>query len=285
VQRTSPTLGLRPPAGALVLFDGGDPSRLSKARVTPAGLLMEGAEFATPCRDFRLHLEFLLPFMPHARGQGRSNSGVYLQSRYEVQILDSFALEGVENECGALYRQRQPDVNMCYPPLVWQTYDVEFTSPRFTATGEKVQNARVTVRHNGTLIHDNVDVPAKTGGGAAEGPNLLPTKLQNHGNPVRFRNIWLVDRERVPQLVDAGQTARPGARPRLPAGRPWGATVPSATVPSAAWPPAAAPRATFYAPGGYPSSAPFHPGLYAPYYRGFGPQYGIPTYGSPFGGW
>jgi Domain of Unknown Function (DUF1080) len=205
VYRTSPTLRQRPPAGAIVLFDGGDTGRLEKARTTPEGLLQEGAQFATPCRDLTLHLEFLLPYMPHASGQGRSNSGVYLQSRYEVQILDSFALEGVENECGALYRQRRPNVNMCYPPLAWQTYDVDFTSPRFDKDGNKYRNARITVRHNGVVVHDNVEVYAKTGGGSTEGPDLLPTKLQDHGNPVRFRNVWLVDREHVPQFVHAGQ--------------------------------------------------------------------------------
>jgi hypothetical protein len=289
LERSSPTLGLHPPAGAVVLFDGRDTSRLRKARVTPQGLLCEGAEFDTPCRDFSMHLEFLLPFMPQARGQGRANSGVYVQSRYEIQVLDSFALEGIENECGALYRQRRPDINMCSPPLMWQTYDLDFTSPRFDAQGAKLQNARLTVRHNGTLIHNNVEVISKTGAGAAEGAKLLPTKLQDHGNPVRFRNIWLVDRARVTQLVDASPSV-PSSRHAIPSAPPTRYFIPRTATrwesPARAytWPSGAA-SPQMYPGGGSPSSAPFHPGLYAPHYRDFGQQNGIPSYGSPFGYW
>lgn len=193
VHRTSPTLGALPPVGSWVLFDGTGTEHFDQGRMTEDNLLREGTQFSQLYGDFSLHLEFRLPYMPHARGQGRSNSGVYLQSRYEVQILDSFGLEGKENECGGLYRYRAPEINMCYPPLAWQTYDVDFTSPRFNTSGTKIRNARLTVRHNGVLIHNNVNVEHKTGAGAKEGPNLLPTKLQNHRNPVRFRNIWIVD--------------------------------------------------------------------------------------------
>jgi hypothetical protein len=331
-RRQSPTLGLRPPAGAIVLFDGTSTDRLTDGRRTSDGLLMEGAEFDTPCRDFTLHVEYRLPYMPYARGQGRANSGVYLQSRYEVQILDSFALEGAENECGALYRQRRPAVNASYPPLAWQTYDVDFTSPRFDANGTKVRNARLTVRHNGTLIHNNIEVAAKTGAGAPEGARLLPTKLQDHGNPVRFRNIWLVDRERATQYV--GTDAPAGDIPR---GMVWGSpgvrlhsagssgswssrtTGSWSSAPAGSWSSApagswsSAPAGTWSSasvgnrflsptahdipslpPYYYPEpqfrpwwegqpSAPFHPGLYEPYYRNFGPQYGIPV--SGVGAW
>jgi len=193
VVRISPTMGRRPPAGAVVLFDGTDTSRLKKPRITPDGLLMEGTQTTDAYGDFTLHLEFRLPYMPFARGQGRANSGVYLQSRYEVQVLDSFGLQGKANECGGLYRQREPDQNMCLPPLQWQTYDITLRSPKFNAEGEKIQNARITVRHNGVLIHDDVELTNKTGAGRPEGPHPLPTKLQNHGNPVRFRNIWLLE--------------------------------------------------------------------------------------------
>ncbi|HUG91705.1 MAG TPA: DUF1080 domain-containing protein [Planctomycetaceae bacterium] len=270
VHRASPTLGLRGPAGARVLFDGTSTGRLRAGRMASDGLLMEGAEFATP-RDFSLHVEFLLPYMPQARGQGRANSGVYLQSRYEVQILDSFALEGAENECGALYRQRRPSVNMCLPPLVWQTYDIDFTSPRFDARGAKVRNARLTVRHNGTVIHDNVEVLAKTGAGATEGASVLPTKLQDHGNPVRFRNVWLVDRERIRTVSHAGAGGVAGAVPP---------TWPSRVHGRAG--PAHVPWGTPTSPGvrvGRPSSIGFHGELYGPYSGAFGPQYGIPSYG------
>ena len=131
--------------------------------------------------------------MPTARGQARGNSGVYIQRRYEVQILDSFGLEGVFNECGALYRQTPPDLNMCLPPLAWQTYDIWFTPPRFAADGKtKLANARITVLHNGVPVHWHREITAKTGGGQQEGPEPLPIQLQDHGNPVMFRNIWIV---------------------------------------------------------------------------------------------
>ena len=201
VERVSQTLDAPPPAGATVLFDGSHTDQFKNGRMTQDGLLMAGTQFKEVYQDFTLHLEFRLPYMPYARGQGRSNSGVYLQSRYEVQILDSFGLEGKHNECGALYRYRKPDVNMCFPPLAWQTYDIDFTSPRFAESGNKTQNARLTVRHNGVLIHDRVDVERKTGAGAQESPKLLPIKLQHHGNPVRFRNIWIVDHKKSAPAV------------------------------------------------------------------------------------
>ena len=194
IHRVSPTLGAAAPTQALTLFDGTDTAEFKNGKMTDDGLLMIGTEFKRRFQDFHLHLEFRLPYMPNARGQGRANSGVYLQSRYEVQILDSFGLEGKENECGALYRYRKPRINMCLPPLTWQTYDIEFRSPEFDDAGKKTVNGRLTVRHNGVLIHDDAELERKTGAGAQESPQLLPIKLQNHGNPVHFRNIWIVDR-------------------------------------------------------------------------------------------
>ncbi|HUT12161.1 MAG TPA: DUF1080 domain-containing protein [Thermoguttaceae bacterium] len=198
VERESPTLGAQPPKHAIVLFDGTGTDQFVNGRLTEGGLLMEGADFKPMFQDFNLHLEFMLPYMPEGRDQGRANSGVYLQSSYEVQVLDSFALEPVNNGSGGLYRFRPPDVNMCFPPLVWQTYDIMFTAPRWASDGTKVKNARITVWHNGVKIHDNVELPNKTGVGQPEAPTLLPTRLQNHGNPVRFRNIWLIDRGDAP---------------------------------------------------------------------------------------
>jgi hypothetical protein len=160
--------------------------------VTPDGLLQAGVLTKQPVDAFRLHLEFRTPYMPYARGQARANSGVYIQQRYEVQILDSFGLEGVENECGGLYRQTRPELNMCLPPLAWQTYDIWFTPPRFDGEGKKTANARITVLHNGFPIHQDREVTAKTGGGKQEGPEPFPINLQEHGNPVVFRNIWIV---------------------------------------------------------------------------------------------
>jgi hypothetical protein len=135
----------------------------------------------------------MLPFMPEARGQGHGNSGLYLQGRYEVQMLDSFALEGKDNECGGLYRIASPRVNMCLPPLTWQTYDVDFTAAKYDETGQKLVNAKISVKHNGVLIHENQELPGPTASAPRkEDGTPGPVYLQNHGNPVRYRNIWMV---------------------------------------------------------------------------------------------
>jgi len=145
-------------------------------------------------KDFTLHVEFRTPFMPEARGQGRGNSGVYLQGRYEIQVLDSYGLEGADNECGGIYQVGAPMVNMCLPPMQWQTYDITFRAPRFGASGSKTEDAVVTVVHNGVTIHDRRKLPGPTGG-AIDANESEPggIYLQDHGNPVQFRNIWLVE--------------------------------------------------------------------------------------------
>jgi hypothetical protein len=194
VLRQSPTLGAQPPQDAIILFDGKDTHQFVKASMTDDGLLMEGAYIKPMLQDFNMHVEFMLPYVPAAKDQGRGNSGIYLQSRYELQILDSFAEEPCFNGCGSLYRFRQPDVNMCLPPLVWQTYDIVFTAPRWAADDTKLSNARITVWHNGVKVHNNAELQDKTGAGKPEEPTLLPTYLQDHKNPVRFRNVWAVDR-------------------------------------------------------------------------------------------
>jgi len=198
VRRQSPTLGAKAPRSAIVLFDGRNTDQFTEAEMTETGLLMEGAQVKRLFQDFNLHLEFRVPYAPYARDQARGNSGVYLLGRYEVQILDSFALEPRDNGCGGLYRFRDPDVNMSYPPLEWQTYDIMFTAPRWAVDGTKLQNARVTVWHNGVKIHDDVELVNKTGAGKPEEPSLVPILLQDHGSPVRFRNIWIIDRGAQP---------------------------------------------------------------------------------------
>ena len=152
-----------------------------------SGSIMTRREF----RDFKMHIEFKIPQMPpNVKGQGRGNSGVYIQRRYEVQILDSYGLEPKYNECGSLYRFRPPDKNVCRMPDRWQSYDIIFRAARFDGD-EKRNNARITLWHNGVLVHDDVELDNKTGAGQPEGPNPGPILLQDHGNEVSLRNIWI----------------------------------------------------------------------------------------------
>jgi hypothetical protein len=192
--RTSQTLGAPPPANAIVLFSGGPTSELKNAKITPEGLLQVGCETTRAYRDFCLHVEFRTPSMPEARGQARGNSGVYLQGRYEVQILDSFGLVSQNNDCGSLYKQRPPSLNMSFPPETWQTYEIDFRAARFDDQGQKTEPARLTVFHNGIKIHKNVELAGKTGAGAAEGPDPRPIKFQDHGDKVLYRNLWIVEK-------------------------------------------------------------------------------------------
>lgn len=194
IQRGSPTMGARAPIGAQVLFDGKDTDQFVNAKMTDDGLLMAGADLKPMFHDFNLHLEFKLPYMPNSNDQSRGNSGCYLQSRYEVQILDSFAQLPKFNGASSLYRTKSPDINMCFPPLVWQTYDIIFTAPRWASDGSKLRNARITVWYNGVKTQDNFEIPNKTGAGQEEQPTLLPIRLQDHRDPVVFRNIWVIDR-------------------------------------------------------------------------------------------
>lgn len=194
VRRRSSTLFAPPPEGALVLFDGSNVDQFNNGKMSEQGWLMEGADIKPMFQDFNLHVEFRLPYMPVADDQKRGNSGLYLQGRYECQVLDSFGQLPKINGCGALYRFKAPDFNMCLPPLTWQTYDVQFTAPRWNADGSKRSNARITSWVNGIKVQDNVELKNKTGAGKPEGPFLSPIKIQNHGDPVRFRNIWIVDR-------------------------------------------------------------------------------------------
>jgi|ETNmetMinimDraft_26_1059896.scaffolds.fasta_scaffold04189_4 hypothetical protein len=193
-ERESQTLGKKPLPGAIVLFDGVNPDNFENGRMTDDNLLWCSTKSKRLFQDHFVHIEFRTPYKPFARGQGRGNSGVYLQQRFEVQVLDSFGLEGKNNECGGLYSVAEPKVNMCFPPLRWQTYDVEFKAPRWDENGKKVSNATLTVHHNGVLVHDKVEVRGGTRSGRAEGASAGPLYLQGHGNPVVYRNIWVIER-------------------------------------------------------------------------------------------
>jgi len=194
LERVSPTLGAGPPPGAVVLFGAPDLAAFASGKLDPRGFLAAGAKTRERFGSFTLHVEFRTPFMPDARGQFRGNSGVYLQDRYEIQILDSFGLAPEKNECGAIYEQHAPDVNMSFPPLAWQTYDIEFEAARFDEKGAKTAPAVVTVRQNGVLVQDQVALAGPTGRGEPEGPDPGPIVFQDHWNPVVFKNLWLVPR-------------------------------------------------------------------------------------------
>lgn len=200
-----------PPVDAIVLFDGVDLAAWrrgdgSAARWTVRDGYVEvspGAGTIETVRafgDLQLHLEWMAPAPPRGEGQARGNSGVFLMGRYEVQILDSHANDTyADGQAAALYGQHPPLVNASRPPGEWQTYDIVFRRPRFGADGAVVEPARITVLHNGVLVHD-----AQTFTGATAHmrraryephEDRRPLALQDHGDPVRFRNIWVRDLE------------------------------------------------------------------------------------------
>ncbi len=192
--------------GAIVLFDGKSLSDWTHTNARPAtwtladGMMevnIGSGDIQTKQQfgDFELHLEFWLPLMADKTSQARANSGVFLQGRYEIQVLDSYNNETyAKGECGAIYGLKSPDVNAAKPPEHWQTYDVTFRAARFDAGGKKTEIARVTVLWNGVKIHDNVEIGKPTGGGTEEG-KLGLLRLQDHGNKIRYRNIWMVPKD------------------------------------------------------------------------------------------
>ena len=208
VHRKSPTLAAKPPANAIILFDGTNVDQWQNGRLVDGRLLDVGT---TSKRDFGsilIHLEFRCPFMPTARGMLRGNSGVYVKNEWEVQVIDSFGWHHENHKferlskfgrCGGIEEMVGPRINMSFPPLSWQTYDIEFTMAKFDASGKKTAPAVMTVQHNGVLIHDKYVLPPVPPGrdeSQSKERQRGPIFLQDHGNPVHFRNIWVVQRKR-----------------------------------------------------------------------------------------
>jgi len=193
IVRKSETLGLQPPEGAVVLFDGSSTDGFSNGKLMFGKLLLAECESVEKFGSHTLHVEFRLPYEPYDRGQQRGNSGVYIQGRYELQVLDSFGLEGKDNECGGIYSIAAPNVNACFPPLTWQTYDIDFKQAVYDGD-KKVENARVMIRHNGIVIHKDLELKSGTPGHHPEAAGDGPLYLQGHGNQVLYRNIWAVRR-------------------------------------------------------------------------------------------
>lgn len=194
-----------PPADALVLFDGKDLSQWQRegggqaawevkdavATVNKTGSIATKRSFG----DCQLHIEWATPAVVSGEGQGRGNSGVIFQGRYELQILDSYENKTYFNgQAGAIYSQYAPLVNVSRRPGDWQSYDVIFHAPRFDEKGKLLNAATITVLQNGVLVQDHVEIKGLTGKQPAQyvaHPLKEPLVLQDHGNPIRFRNIWI----------------------------------------------------------------------------------------------
>jgi Domain of Unknown Function (DUF1080) len=195
VHRESVTLGAPPPEGATVLFDGKSTDNFENGKMTEDGLLLPGCTSKQKFGSGRLHLEFRTPFMPEARKLRRGRSGVFLQGRYEVQIVDSFGEKEVNYGCGAIFGLKTPDVNTSYPPGSWQTLDVDFNAAEYEH-GRRVKDPYVTVRLNHEIIVRKATLHQATHGAPlAAGPEAGPIVLDDHGDAVRFRNIWYLTDE------------------------------------------------------------------------------------------
>lgn len=189
-------VGAKPPEGAVVLFDGKTVEGLTSAwKMEKGALTVSGGDAVSKesYGDGWYHVEWKEPLMADKTGQARGNSGVFLMDLYEVQVLDSYGIaDPGRGDCGAVYNVAAPLVNACKPPLEWQAYDIFFRAPRHDADGKKSENARVTVFQNGILVQNNTDVPHPTASpDAPEATEAGPFKLQDHGNPIQYRNLWI----------------------------------------------------------------------------------------------
>ena len=212
------------PSDAIVLFNGGDLSAWSTGEGQPADWKVTDDYFeCVPGKssiytkqkfgDCQLHVEWAAPAVPEGKGQGRGNSGVFLMGKYEVQVLDSYEnTTYADGQAAAIYGQKPPEVNASRPPGEWQSYDIIFRRPRFNPDGSLHRPAVVTVFHNGVLVQDHVELTGPTTyqirTDYAPHPDRLPISLQDHSNPVRYRNIWIrsLEKENEPKPSIANVT-------------------------------------------------------------------------------
>lgn len=198
-----------PPSDAIVLFDGKDLSAFNggnKWEIKDGYAVVKGGGLTSKQAfgDCQLHFEFASPEEVKGKGQGRGNSGIYLMGRYEVQVLDSYENPTYfDGQCASVYKQQPPTVNACRKPGEWQTMDIIFTAPKFDDEGKVTKPAAVTVLHNGIVVHNHYELQGSTSyieaAKYSKHPDKLPFSIQDHGNPVRYRNIWI--RENIQPLV------------------------------------------------------------------------------------
>lgn len=208
ITRQSPSLGQAPPSGAVVLlpYAAGKKTDLSawhNSDKFPVDKILDdgsiqmngtgGVTSKATFGDVQLHIEFMTPLEPANKGQHRANSGVFFCGSYEVQVLDSFGVPSSMGDCGALYNVVRPLVNASLPPETWQTYDITFHAARLDAQGKVNALPRITVVHNGITIHKDREIPCNTIDPKQPHVAQGSIHLQDHSNPVRFRNVWLVD--------------------------------------------------------------------------------------------
>ncbi len=200
---------VRPPSDAVVLFDGKSMTAFEggenwKVENGYAIVSKNGVTTKQAFGDCQLHLEFATPAEVSGEGQARGNSGVYFMEKYELQILDSFESKTYfDGQCAAFYKQQPPTVNASRGPGKWQTYDVIFEAPRFADDGKLTRPAYATVLHNGVVVHNHFEIQGATFWDRAPAyekhPDKLPLHIQDHGNPIKFRNIWI--RENIQPLT------------------------------------------------------------------------------------
>jgi hypothetical protein len=227
----------RPPSDATVLFDGSDTSQWVSMNGSPTKWVVHngafecvpGSGYARTLQSFgdcQLHVEWTSPNPPHGNSQGRGNSGVFFgYDRYECQVLDSYENKTyADGSAAAIYGQYPPLVNAMRPPGQWETYDILWTAPRFARDGHVLSKARETVFHNGVLVQNNVELTGPTSwlerAPYKAHPERLPIALQDHGNPVRFRNLWVRElgayRHKEFMLPDSVLDSYAGDYPRGP---------------------------------------------------------------------